>query len=177
MCGLIVLQMNNVTDSKAKKWATSPCAGCKFYRKKCSEQCVLAPYFPQNDLQKFLYVHRVFGNGNVVKLLKALPEEQRGDAVSSLVYEARQRFRDPVHGCVGVINVLMKNIADLQSQLASTQAELANISLQHANLLTLMIAGGTSNSDNVSLLDSQDLPILPALDDPDPMSLWEQFWS
>eukprot|EP00253_Pinus_taeda_P033283 PITA_33283 len=176
MRGLIILQMNDFNDSKAKKWATS-CAGCKFHRKKCSEKCVLAPYFPHNDLQKFLFVHRVFGNGNVVKLLEALPEEQRSDAVSSLVYEARERFRDPVHGCVGVINDLMKNIADLQSQLASTQAELANVNLQHANLLTLMITGGSSISDNVSLLDSQDLPILPALDDPEPMSLWEQFWS
>jgi len=82
---------------------------------------VLAPYFPQDKPHKFLLVHKVFGNGHVVKLLQDLPAEQRGDAVSSMVYERRQRFGDPVHGCVSVVNDLQNKIAELQSQMASTQ--------------------------------------------------------
>jgi len=48
----------------------SACAACKFQKKKCSDKCVLAPYFPQKDLKKFLLVHRLFGYGHVVKLLQ-----------------------------------------------------------------------------------------------------------
>ena len=66
-------------------------------------------------------------------ILQDIPAEQRGDAVSSMVYEASQRLRDPVHGCLGVIDDLHKKVAGLQLQLDSTQAQLANISLQHAN--------------------------------------------
>ncbi|KAJ0798534.1 putative transcription factor LOB family [Helianthus annuus] len=32
-----------------------------------------------------------------------LPESQRTDAVSSMVYEANARLRDPVYGCAGAI--------------------------------------------------------------------------
>eukprot|EP00253_Pinus_taeda_P007247 PITA_07247 len=179
MRGLIVLQMKDVTRSKAKEWSTSPCAGCKIQRKKCSQKCVLAPYFPQRHVQNFLVVQRVFGNGNVKKLLKALPVEQRGDAVRSLVYEAQQRFRDPVHGCVGVIDDLTKKLLDVQSQLASTRAELANISVQHTNLLTSMITEGSPNCENGSLVESEEqhANYLPVIHDEDPVKLWEQFWT
>jgi hypothetical protein len=39
-------------------------------RKKCKENCVLAPYFPQEERHKFLLVHRVFGKAKVIKLLQ-----------------------------------------------------------------------------------------------------------
>jgi hypothetical protein len=55
-----------------------------------------------------------------------------------MVYEASERVRDPVHGCVGVIKDLQNKLAELQLQLESTQVELANISLQIGNLLTLI---------------------------------------
>jgi len=47
------------------------------------------------------------------------------------VYEARERERDPVHGCLGVINDLHNKVAELRSKLDSTEARLANMSLQH----------------------------------------------
>ena len=56
-----------------------------------------------------------------------------------MVYEASQIFRNPVHGCVGVISDFHKKVAKLQSQSASTQTEMANISVQHANLLALSL--------------------------------------
>lgn len=58
-----------------------------------------------------------------------------------MVYEANQRLRDPVHGSLGVINDLEKRVAELQSKLDSTEAQLSNINLQHANLLTLITRG------------------------------------
>ncbi|KAE8695468.1 LOB domain-containing protein 4 [Hibiscus syriacus] len=71
----------------------SPCASCKLLRHRCANDCIFAPYFPSDDPDKFAIVHKVFGTS------KELPVQQRADAVSSLVYEANARARDPVYGC------------------------------------------------------------------------------
>lgn len=55
---------------------------------------------------------------------------QRGDAVSSLVYEANARMRDPVYGCVGAISYLQNQVSELQMQLAVAQAEILCIQMQ-----------------------------------------------
>ena len=56
--------------------------------------------------------------------------QQRGDAVSSLVYEANARMRDPVYGCVGAISFLQNQVSQLQMQLAVAQAEILCIQMQ-----------------------------------------------
>jgi len=60
-----------------------------------------------------------------------LPVHQRADAVSSLVYEANARVRDPVYGCVGAISYLQNQVSQLQMQLAVAQAEILCIQMQH----------------------------------------------
>jgi hypothetical protein len=67
-----------------------------------------------------------------------LPEEHRADAVSSMVYEAAARIRDPVYGCAGAICQLQKQVNDLKAQLARAHAELAGARAQHAHLLALL---------------------------------------
>jgi len=64
-----------------------------------------------------------------------LPVQQRADAVSSLVYEASARVRDPVYGCVGVISYLQNQVADLQMQLAVAQAEVLCIQMGNDSLM------------------------------------------
>ncbi|GJN36218.1 hypothetical protein PR202_gb25058 [Eleusine coracana subsp. coracana] len=103
----------------------SPCAACKILRRRCVDRCVLAPYFPPTEPHKFATAHRVFGASNIIKLLQELPEENRADAVSSLVYEASARIRDPVYGCAGAICQLQRQVNDLNAQLARAHAELA----------------------------------------------------
>ncbi|GJY14696.1 LOB domain-containing protein 1 [Tanacetum coccineum] len=116
----------------------SPCAACKILRRRCVEKCVLAPYFPPTDPLKFTIAHRVFGASNIIKLLQELPESQRADAVSSMVYEANARVRDPVYGCAGAICQLQKQVSELQAELAKAQAEVLNVQCQHSNLLSLI---------------------------------------
>ncbi|XP_028775843.1 LOB domain-containing protein 1-like [Neltuma alba] len=116
----------------------SPCAACKILRRRCAEKCVLAPYFPPSEPAKFTIAHRVFGASNIIKFLQELPESQRADAVSSMVYEAGARIRDPVYGCAGAICQLQKQVNELQAQLAKAQAELVNMQLQQANLVALL---------------------------------------
>ncbi|KAL4311866.1 hypothetical protein GQ457_01G044100 [Hibiscus cannabinus] len=105
---------------------SSPCASCKLLRRRCAKDCIFAPYFPSDDPHKFAIVHKVFGASNVSKML-----QQRADAVSSLVYEANARVRDPVYGCVGAISFLQNQVSELQMQLAVAQAEMLCIQMQH----------------------------------------------
>ncbi|CAK9308531.1 unnamed protein product [Citrullus colocynthis] len=106
-----------------------PCAACKLLRRRCVPDCVFAPYFPSDQPHKFSSVHKVFGASNVSKLLQELPEHQRSDAVSSMVYEANARIRDPVYGCVGTISCLQRQVDALQQQLAMTQAQLVQLKM------------------------------------------------
>ncbi|XP_077245737.1 LOB domain-containing protein 12-like [Tasmannia lanceolata] len=108
----------------------SPCASCKLLRRRCAKDCIFTPFFPSDDPHKFAIVHKVFGASNVSKILQELPIDQREDAVSSLVYEANARVRDPVYGCVGTISYLQNQVTQLQMQLAVTQAEILCIQMQ-----------------------------------------------
>ncbi|CAI0476574.1 unnamed protein product, partial [Linum tenue] len=63
-------------------------------RRKCTPECVFAPYFPPDQPAKFASVHLVFGASNVAKLLNEIPAAQRDDAVNSLAYEAEARLND-----------------------------------------------------------------------------------
>ncbi|KAK4347863.1 hypothetical protein RND71_034202 [Anisodus tanguticus] len=105
--------------------SNSPCAACKFLRRKCTQECVFAPYFPPDQPQKFANVHKVFGASNVAKLLNELNATQREDAVNSLAYEAEYRLRDPVYGCVGLVSILQHKLKQVQDDLLNAKKELA----------------------------------------------------
>ncbi|KAI3719747.1 hypothetical protein L6452_20651 [Arctium lappa] len=77
------------------------CASCRHQRKKCTEKCVLAPFFPAEKTQDFQAVHKVFGVSNVTKLVKDLRREDGKKAVDSLIWEANCRLKDPVLGPFG----------------------------------------------------------------------------
>ncbi|MBA0635457.1 hypothetical protein Godav_022330 [Gossypium davidsonii] len=140
---------------------SSPCASCKLLRRRCSKDCIFAPYFPSDDPHKFAIVHRVFGASNVSKMLQELPVQQRADAVSSLVYEANARVRDPVYGCVGAISYLENQVSQLQMQLAVAQTEMLCIRMQQESALPMPMPtqmqqddksflAATNNLDNIS---------------------------
>ncbi|CAL0300641.1 unnamed protein product [Lupinus luteus] len=157
----------------------SPCAACKILRRRCVDKCVLAPYFPPTDPLKFTIAHRVFGASNIIKFLQELPEPQREDAVSSMVYEANARIRDPVYGCAGAICQLQKQISELQAQLAKAQAEVVNMQCQQANLVALICMEMTQSQDQ-NMLQPQpnnDDDMNCFLDDTDFGSAWEPLWT
>ncbi|KAJ1412160.1 Lateral organ boundary [Sesbania bispinosa] len=108
----------------SSSYSNSPCAACKFLRRKCMPDCIFAPYFPPEEPQKFANVHKIFGASNVSKLLNEVQPHQREDAVNSLAYEAEARIKDPVYGCVGAISVLQRQVIRLQKELDATNADL-----------------------------------------------------
>ncbi|KAI6675390.1 hypothetical protein NL676_003296 [Syzygium grande] len=111
-------------DMSSSSSYNSPCAACKFLRRKCMPGCIFAPYFPPEEPQKFANVHKIFGASNVTKLLNELLPHQREDAVNSLAYEAEARVRDPVYGCVGAISFLQRQVQRLQKELDTANADL-----------------------------------------------------
>ncbi|TVU36654.1 hypothetical protein EJB05_18597, partial [Eragrostis curvula] len=102
----------------------TPCAACKLLRRRCAQECPFAPYFSPHEPHKFAAVHKVFGASNVSKMLLEVPEAERADAASSLVYEANLRLRDPVYGCMGAISVLQQQVNALEAELDAVRAEI-----------------------------------------------------
>lgn len=133
----------------------SPCAACKILRRRCADKCILAPYFPPTEPIKFTIAHRVFGASNIIKFLQELPESQRADAVSSMVYEANARIRDPVYGCTGAVCQLQKQVNQLQAQLAKAQAEVVNMQCQQANDVLALICMEMTHKSPPSIPSSQ----------------------
>ncbi|KAG9136284.1 hypothetical protein Leryth_003874 [Lithospermum erythrorhizon] len=145
--------MKEITGGHNKKHggAPPPCAACKLLRRRCAKDCVFAPYFPADEPHKFASVHKVFGASNVNKMLQDLAEDQRGDAVSSMVYEANARVRDPVYGCVGAISSLKQQIDLLHTQLALAQAEVVQMRMmmhQYSNNSFTITTSPDNNYNN-----------------------------
>ncbi|GAB2234097.1 LOB domain-containing protein [Drosera capensis] len=162
----------------------SPCASCKLLRRRCAADCIFAPYFPPDDPQRFAIVHKVFGASNVSKMLQEIPVHRRADAVSSLVFEANARMRDPVYGCVGAISYLQNQVVQLQKQLAVAQAEIMCIQMQQEASATVqcnmalpdensLVYYANSNCDNSQSYPSSSYP---GNVNPDPFKM-ESLWT
>ncbi|PPS04761.1 hypothetical protein GOBAR_AA15892 [Gossypium barbadense] len=150
----VVRKKWNMASSSSSS-SNSPCAACKFLRRKCQPECVFAPYFPPDQPQKFVNVHKVFGASNVTKLLNELHPSQREDAVNSLAYEADMRLRDPVYGCVGVISLLQHQLRQLQMDLSCAKSELSKYQslgiTGHAGLIAAAAAATATTHQNLGI--------------------------
>ncbi|KAI3668039.1 hypothetical protein L6452_43112 [Arctium lappa] len=104
----------------------SPCGACKFLRRKCTADCIFAPYFcSEQGPARFAAIHKVFGASNVSKLLHHVAVADRCETVVTIAYEAQARIRDPVYGCVSHIFALQQQVACLQAQLMQVKAQMA----------------------------------------------------
>ncbi|KAE8718037.1 LOB domain-containing protein 29 [Hibiscus syriacus] len=105
----------------------SSCGACKFLRRKCTNECVLAPYFCYDEAANhFAAVHKVFGASNVSKQLLHLPIHNRSDAAVTISYEALARIRDPIYGCIAHIFALQQQVASLQEEIEVLINQMAN---------------------------------------------------
>ncbi|RVW95443.1 LOB domain-containing protein 1 [Vitis vinifera] len=115
-----------------------PCAACRMLRRRCDRDCILAPYFPSYEIEKFAGVHKVFGASNVIKMIQMVEESRREDAVKAIIYEATTRLRDPVYGSAGAIFHLQKMIQDLNTQLDSIRTQTLVLREQRDQLLGIL---------------------------------------
>lgn len=104
--------------------------------------------------------------------MQELPEHQRSDAVSSMVYEANARVRDPVYGCVGAISSLQQQVDVLQSQLALAQAEVVHMRLRQAS------SSGNRNVGNTTAASPAAAKFMgPLFNMVDQANMGETLWS
>ncbi|KAF7814140.1 LOB domain-containing protein 22 [Senna tora] len=96
---------------------TQACAACKYQRRKCAPDCILAPYFPHDRHRQFLNAYKLFGVSNITKIIKHLDPPLKDQAMRTIIYQSDMRASDPVLGCYRVI-------LDLQTQIQLHRAEL-----------------------------------------------------
>ncbi|KAF8413366.1 hypothetical protein HHK36_001347 [Tetracentron sinense] len=116
-----------------------PCAACRMLRRRCDNNCILAPFFPAEDIESFAGVHKVFRSSNVIKMLKMVEETKREDAVKSIVYEASARLWDPIYGSAGAVFHLQKHVQELEVQLQLTRARILESLEQNDELLRILM--------------------------------------
>ncbi|KAL8242269.1 hypothetical protein R6Q59_012571 [Mikania micrantha] len=126
--------------------SSSSCAACKLMKRKCTSDCLLAPYFQADEPKTFAKVHKVFGASNIAKILNEVPKSQRQDAVDSLVFEAEERLKDPVYGCIGAITSLQDKMFQLEQDLSVAKARLARCSAR-----TSYASSSTTNTSFMTL--------------------------
>ncbi|KAG8367061.1 hypothetical protein BUALT_Bualt16G0033400 [Buddleja alternifolia] len=114
--------------------SNTACAACKCLRRRCTNDCVFAPYFPPDHTIQFKKVQNVFGASNVAKHLNALKfnPDQRENAVKSLVYEAEYRLSEPIHGVAGLVSLRQKQLKEIYMAVVAAKKELATYIGPHA---------------------------------------------
>lgn len=103
----------------------SACSSCKHQRKKCDQNCELAPYFPASRYHEFQNAHRIFGVSNILKIMNAVEPSQRQATAESILMEGNARRNDPVNGCLGIISNLKSQVEFYEKQLNIVNQHLA----------------------------------------------------
>ncbi|XVE86386.1 hypothetical protein DITRI_Ditri18aG0030900 [Diplodiscus trichospermus] len=133
------------------------CAACKHQRKKCDENCILAPYFPADRCREFQAVHKVFGVSNATKIVRnANGEEDRKKVADSLIWEAFCWQKDPVLGPYGdyrkiyeELNLYKRQNRMMQLQDHDQSDQVFKMAPMHAVTPTW----NTNNNNNKRLID------------------------
>ncbi|KAK1354905.1 LOB domain-containing protein [Heracleum sosnowskyi] len=114
--------------------ASTPCAACKYLRRRCNQSCFLADYFPATKSQEYLICHRVYGTYNLVKIIKSVQEQQRHETVATLIMEAQMRVSNPVHGCFVMHKLLQAQIDENLKELDAVKKQLFVFESLHSQI-------------------------------------------
>ncbi|KAJ9179332.1 hypothetical protein P3X46_011135 [Hevea brasiliensis] len=101
------------------------CAACKYQRRKCAPDCILAPYFPHDRQRQFLNAHKLFGVSNITKIIKNLNQPDKDEAMRTIIFQSDVRANDPVGGCYGIIRELQRQIEYHKAELDLVLHQLA----------------------------------------------------
>ncbi|XP_051136610.1 LOB domain-containing protein 22-like [Andrographis paniculata] len=122
---------NNTCNSSSSNSSSQACAACKHQRRRCTPECLLAPFFPADQPKMFQNVHRLFGVKHIHRLLKDLPPHHHAVAISSIKYHATMRDKYPVYGCLVDIRHLSQQIQMAQEELHLVLHHLSYYRRQH----------------------------------------------
>ncbi|XP_009623735.1 LOB domain-containing protein 22 [Nicotiana tomentosiformis] len=122
---------NNNNNNKNKNvllrvnGAGQACAACKYQRRKCAPDCVLAPYFPHDRQRQFLNAHKLFGVSNITKIIRHLDQPLKDEAMRTIIFQSDVRANDPVGGCYRIIRDLQRHIDYCKAELDIVLHQLA----------------------------------------------------
>ncbi|XVF48670.1 hypothetical protein PTKIN_Ptkin03bG0208700 [Pterospermum kingtungense] len=105
--------------------ASQACAVCKYQRRKCTQNCLLAPFFPASNQKEFLNTRKLFGVRKIAKFIENLDPQKRVIAMKSIIFQANMRAQDPVHGCCRIIYELQRQIDWHKAELELVLEQLA----------------------------------------------------
>ncbi|KAL9230388.1 hypothetical protein vseg_005749 [Gypsophila vaccaria] len=125
MIPFITSNFNDDEDGNENRNRRETCAACKFQRRRCFKNCILAPYFPASKADDFLKVNKLFGFTRVLEIVTSVPAALRHDAVTSIIYTAEARSRFPAGGCVFIIQTLEHRLSVARAELDLVLAQLA----------------------------------------------------
>ncbi|XP_073036400.1 LOB domain-containing protein 27-like [Primulina eburnea] len=114
-----------------KSGSGQACAACKYQRRRCTSECVLAPFFPADQPKIFQNVHRLFGVKNIVNTLRQLDPDQKAIAMKSMKFQATMRDKYPVYGCLVEIQQLSYQIQLAEEELQAVLQQLAYYRQNH----------------------------------------------
>ncbi|KZV21691.1 hypothetical protein F511_02849 [Dorcoceras hygrometricum] len=107
------------------------CAVCRYQRRRCTTECLLAPYFPADQPKMFQNAHKLFGVNNIKKILEHLSLDQKIIAAKTVKYVANMWNKYPVHGPLVEIRRLIYQIQVVAEELQAALAQLASYRQQH----------------------------------------------
>ncbi|XP_057474041.1 LOB domain-containing protein 22-like [Actinidia eriantha] len=113
------------------------CAACKYQRRKCAPDCLLAPYFPHDRPRQFLNAHKLFGVSNITKLIRNLDPPEKDQAVRTIIFQSDVRANDPVGGCYRIISELQQQIEYYKAELGLVLQQLAVCRASHQFQISL----------------------------------------
>ncbi|KAI9086466.1 hypothetical protein K1719_031550 [Acacia pycnantha] len=146
-----------------KGGTTQACAACKYQRRKCTPECLLAPYFPAEQPKVFQNVHKLFGVSNIKKMLKTLDPAKRKIAMDSIICQANFREKYPVRGCYEEICRLRYQILRMKEecQAVHQQLKICRQHYHHHHQLPDQLELGItpcSNNNGLQLFDQMPQP-------------------
>ncbi|KAM0932490.1 putative transcription factor AS2-LOB family [Dioscorea sansibarensis] len=119
--------------SSSRSSDSSPaCAACNHLHLRCNSDCPWARYFPANRASEVIMVDKHLGLARFLELLNQVPPEFRDHMAESLIFEARARWRDPVHASAGIVHHLIERIESTKKELQSVRQHLTQIRAQHS---------------------------------------------
>ncbi|KAI3806826.1 hypothetical protein L1987_22741 [Smallanthus sonchifolius] len=138
---------------------TQACAACRYQRRKCAADCILAPYFPHDHQRQFQNAHKLFGVSNITKIIRDLDPSQKDEAMRTIIYQADVRAHDPVGGCYRIIRELQRQIEFSRAELEIVLHQLtfcrthAHNQNHHHDQILIDDIHLVDNPDDVSLYD------------------------
>ncbi|KAK4403836.1 LOB domain-containing protein 1 [Sesamum angolense] len=146
----------------------SPCAACKILRRRCVENCLLAPYFRLPTRSSSPPPTGFSEPATLSSCYRCC--EQHG-------LRSERSTKDPVYGCTGMICHLQKQVSELQAEVAKAQAEILNMQCQNAGLIDLLckgMAGAGTQTVEENLTYDQNSTIFS--DEANVGVSWEHLW-